>query len=301
MIRLKSIVSLLMITVSIRAEDPIDTKLYVPNFEQALGKGDFYFGPYYNNRCKHRFIQFTRDLYATNNLFQVEVKKKPRIPLLVHQIWVGGPLPDKYKSWQKTWQELPGWTYKLWTDEEVAKLDIVNRDLYDSAKTWGQKADILRIEILNKFGGLYVDVDFECLQPTVFTLLNKTYDFYTGINAFDCGVIGVNNAIIASIPEHPILLKYIEQVRKAWNIPSNTLYQEVVLKTGPGLFTKAFLTAANKNYLDIALPPSFLYPLGLKQVHRLQYATANVLKQKVCKPESIAIHWWTGSWKKPAR
>lgn len=36
---------------------------------------------------------------------------------------------------------------------------------FDAAKNYGEKSDILRYEILFVYGGVYADVDVECLQP----------------------------------------------------------------------------------------------------------------------------------------
>ena len=41
---------------------------------------------------------------------------------------------------------------------------LKNQKAYSSAKNWGMKSDILRYEILQKFGGVYIDTDYECLQ-----------------------------------------------------------------------------------------------------------------------------------------
>src|SRR5271156_335661 len=46
-----------------------------------------------------------------------QILKEPRIPLIVHQIWLGSALPEKCRVLQKTWfKHLPHWTYLLWTD-----------------------------------------------------------------------------------------------------------------------------------------------------------------------------------------
>ena len=92
------------------------------------------------------------------------------------------PFPKEAKAWQETWQNLhPDWEYKLWTNEDVELLDFENITYYNEAKNWGEKADILRYEILYRFGGLYADIDQSCLKP--FDILHHTCDFYTGVHA----------------------------------------------------------------------------------------------------------------------
>ncbi len=275
---------------------------YSPDFDLSLGKGNRYYNTYYKNRLslRSKTLELFRELYEKNKLLNIKPFPTLNIPRIIHQIWLGSPLPDRYKKWQATWQNWPGWEYKLWTDKDVKELQLVNREFFEAAKTYGQKADLLRIELLNQFGGLYVDMDFECLNPELFTLLHRYYDFYTGITPVDCSLFGVNNAIIGSVKGHPILEKYIHAIRKNWYKPTTGSYSEVVLKTGPGLFTTVFMKYAGKTTIDIALPPSLFYPLGLRQGEYLQKYFENV-KRAAIKPESAAIHWWTQSWKKKAK
>ena len=40
-----------------------------------------------------------------------------------------------------------------------------NQDLFDAAEHPAQRADLARFEILLRFGGVYVDTDFEALAP----------------------------------------------------------------------------------------------------------------------------------------
>jgi inositol phosphorylceramide mannosyltransferase catalytic subunit len=85
------------------------------------------------------------------------------IPKVFHQIWIGPhKMPDVFQRWRETWLSLnPSWELKLWTDEGVS-------DFPESMKTacnLSQKSNILRWEIIAKYGGVYIDTDFECLQP----------------------------------------------------------------------------------------------------------------------------------------
>lgn len=83
----------------------------------------------------------------------------------VHQIWVG----DSYKatwnmmySWKRYCDRF-GWEYKLWTENELETVPMKNKKLYDLYKTnndYHGMSDVARIEILNKYGGIYSDCDF---------------------------------------------------------------------------------------------------------------------------------------------
>ena len=62
---------------------------------------------------------------------------------------------------------------------QTNKLPLKNKDLYDKSRNYGFKTDLARYEILNKYGGLYIDTDFECLSPIPENFLN--FDFVSCI------------------------------------------------------------------------------------------------------------------------
>ena len=236
-----------------------------------------------------------------NNKLRVENSLLPiRIPRVFHQIWIGPrPFPEKYKRWQKTWQSIPGWTYKLWTDKEVEQFPFFNKAAFYAEKNLGARADILRLEILYREGGVYVDTDFECLKPEIFNVLNSSYDFYCGMPPLELRLL-INNAIIGAVPKHPIIQGCLEYIPVQ---QANTKPDDIVAR-GPGLFTLMVARHMNKGHRDIVFPPTFFYPLGIMQLQNdkayenLPFSdeTLERVKRDVVKPESIAIHWWDGSW-----
>ncbi len=108
-----------------------------------------------------------RELYNKNCSLMSNPHKDPIIPKIIHQIWVGPNKPPAiFEKSQESIRRLhPDWEYKLWTDEDVASFGLHNQDLYDQCDNYGEKADIFRYEILHRYGGMYLDVDFICLKP----------------------------------------------------------------------------------------------------------------------------------------
>jgi mannosyltransferase OCH1-like enzyme len=175
----------------------------------------------------------------------------------------------------------------------VKKLKLINQQLYDYERNYGAKSDILRIEILYKYGGLYVDTDFECLNPDAFKQLHSLYDFYAGFHPADFRVFCLVNALIGARPGHPVLKGYLEELRTHYHTSTN-----ILAKTGPGFFTLMFLKHAGKSLKDkdIAFGPSYFYPVSLSQVYQIKQYTQQALKSPILFPESVAFHWWEGSW-----
>jgi len=149
-------------------------------------------------------------LFEKNAHNTLSLSQEPLIPKKIHQIWLGSPLPDEFKSFCESWKTThPGWEYKLWTDKDIEELNLENKALYDAATNYGERSDIARYEILYRFGGLYIDTDFESIKPM--DILHHMFDFYTGYPGW-CEPI-LNNGLIASSPNHPLLrvMKMIAQ------------------------------------------------------------------------------------------
>lgn len=233
--------------------------------------------------------------------FKSDLSAPPRIPKIVHQIWLGSEVPEKFHLWMKTWMKLNlhGWEYKLWTDKEVANFPLHNQELYDQAKSYGEKSDILRYEILYHQGGLYIDVDFENKNSLLFTKLNNSYDFYVGFEPIEHKQPSISspligNAVIASIPGHPILENVILDMDAHYQKHSD---EWAVVTTGPIYFTKKIIeynrSEKSIKYNNIFLPTTFFFPLTYSDIRSSRFQE-NL--KKLIKPETAAIHYWSGSW-----
>jgi hypothetical protein len=116
------------------------------------------------------------------------------IPRIIHSIWIGDePLSDEHARFGETWRELhPEWEYKLWTEQDVPAVPAAER-----ARNVAERADVLRYEILRRHGGVYVDVDVECLRPLD--------DLLTGVEVFAAYEVPgrLCNAVMGGVAHHP--------------------------------------------------------------------------------------------------
>ena len=72
-----------------------------------------------------------------------------------------------------------------------------------------EKADLFRWEILNRFGGVYCDVDMECVRP-LDLVLNTGCKFFAGFS--HTGFAEVNTAILGSTPGHCFTKRILNQL-----------------------------------------------------------------------------------------
>jgi mannosyltransferase OCH1-like enzyme len=210
------------------------------------------------------------------------------IPKKIHFIWLGSPLPESCKMMVESWRRFhPSWKVKVWTDADVANFSFRNKAVYDQAKNFGEKADILRYEILYSFGGIYADIDFECLKP--FDSIATTCEFFVGID--DDSNPSIGNALIGSIPGHPILKYCIDSIPQSSQ--DHDLWR-IVTETGPLHLTKCFLVLAQHfRGRVVVFPRSVFYPFPVAANKNFP---REVIKKQWVRPESMAIHYWTASW-----
>ena len=88
------------------------------------------------------------------------------IPKKIHYCWFGGkPIPDEFQQYMDSWRE-------FCPDYEIIRWDESNYDVtknrymweaYEAGK-WGFVPDYLRLDIVYKYGGIYLDTDIELIK-----------------------------------------------------------------------------------------------------------------------------------------
>jgi len=234
--------------------------------------------------------QIVRAQYNWHIVGNLDWAEEPRIPKIIHHIWLGSPFPEKYEQLRETWkQHHPDWEFILWTDEDVAALGLENQTQYDETPNYGVKSDIVRYEILYRFGGLYVDTDFECVQP--FDVFHHCCDFYSGAAA--CEWVVIYNGLIACAPGHPVLRFCIDNICSSGG--KQETGKDIDMRTGPHFFTNCFFSALHEcDGPSVIFPAAYFYPWP--HYHRDKNSREEILAW-LC-PETFGIHHWHVSWMK---
>jgi mannosyltransferase OCH1-like enzyme len=130
------------------------------------------------------------------------------IPRIFHQIWVGpDPFPEAYARYQETWLDRhSGWELRFWTEENLPG-GLRRPEAAERLRAPAERANILRLELLWRFGGVYVDTDFQCLR-SIEPLIEDANFF---ISLAKPG--RVNNALMGSVAAHPILDQALDRIR----------------------------------------------------------------------------------------
>lgn len=240
------------------------------------------------------FAKSDSDWDLITRFYNTKEKTNNPIPKTIHFIWLGGKIPDHYLSIIDDWKNKTGFDIDIWDDSKSEKFlsNKKSKNIFHRSKSFGIKSDILRYEILNELGGLYVDTDFLCYSDN-FSELHETVSFYAGI-CLEKNV-QINNGIMASAPNNLILdicihnaddTKYINEIQCE---QTRVLYQ-----TGPWLLTAAILYyLKNTDRQDIIIFPSQTFhpfPAAYRENQSLEFI------QQFIKPWSMACHLWHASW-----
>lgn len=109
-----------------------------------------------------------KEMIFENTLRLNKPNKKANIfiPKIIHIIWIGSKVSKEYLNNIYTFKKLNlDWEVRFWSDKQIEKEKFVNQRLIDLMPTNAAKVDIIRLEILYKYGGVYSDCDSICLKP----------------------------------------------------------------------------------------------------------------------------------------
>jgi mannosyltransferase OCH1-like enzyme len=139
------------------------------------------------------------------------------IPRQIHRIWLDEPMPKMFSVYLNAWQVLhPGWWIQDWmTSRSLPPLH--NQDLFNRASEfypndWKRfQADIVRLELLWHYGGVYADTDIEPFR-NLGPLLDERVCLVGRSPQVWRGVHSITNAFMATVPRHPFIEATIERL-----------------------------------------------------------------------------------------
>lgn len=160
------------------------------------------------------------------------------IPAVLFQTWkTKTDLPTNFAYWQKTFKDLhPTYQYRLWDDADNRAFIEKNfpwfLDRYDSFPAEIYRADAVRYFFLYRFGGIYADLDTECIR--------SLDPLLTGGDVI-LGRMGSNPAFEHSIPNAFMMSKPRQEF---WlfviSLISDTIGDRPEYVTGPVVLKQAY-------------------------------------------------------------
>ena len=164
------------------------------------------------------------------------------------------------------------------------------------------RVDVARYFWIHCYGGVYVDLDFECRyaldpllhgrqllfgqEPPSHIENLKSKAKHTGIDV-PSPVLG--NAFIGSVPKHP----FWEQVFSL--LQERAFEEDPLYATGPLLLSEAWRRFKDKPK-NALLPSVQLYPISAEEALLGDTTELVLKKEKNSKLRVYAVHHWMGSW-----
>jgi mannosyltransferase OCH1-like enzyme len=205
------------------------------------------------------------------------------IPKRIHYCWFGDDAqPPEFERYYSSWR-------RLLSDFEIHRWDSTNVSLSNdylraayARKAWSRLSNLVRLEVLLREGGVYLDVDVEVV---------KSFDSLLGLQC----VVGfqteharresINNAVIAAQAGSVFL-------RDCRDTTLRCFRQSGVLPRGPAVMSAVLRRYGLRKYGSqtigevTLLPREAFYPYGWDEHFSPGCVT----------PNTYCIHHWAGSW-----
>ena len=106
----------------------------------------------------------------------VKESETPLIPKKIHYAWLGNNMPYKIQKNIEHWKELcPDYEFYEWNEKNYdISTNLYMKQAYEN-KMWGFVPDYMRLDIIYKYGGIYLDTDIEMVKKPDDLLYQKCF------------------------------------------------------------------------------------------------------------------------------
>lgn len=199
-------------------------------------------------------------------------QRQTRIPRILHRTVPVVTSDETERFWYNAKPLLPGWTFYDWR-EPLDPADFPETsDLWPKCTSGAQKAGLIRLEVLHRWGGVYIDSDVELYRSLEPLLALEGFAAWEDVRCCPDAVLGFRAG-------HPALKIMLEKARSA------VMGKQGAWKSGPGVTTS---TLPGREDV-LLLPPGTFYPYHYKEKHRREEDHAS-------QPWTFGAHHWAHSW-----
>lgn len=201
------------------------------------------------------------------------------IPRIIHYCWFGNKKkPHLIRKCINSWKQIhPDWVVIEWNESnyDVNKIPYI-KEAYEKKK-WAFVVDYARFDILNEYGGIFLDTDVELLKRIPDELLQ--HEAFTGFESIDKVAPGL---IYASIPKQ----KLLADIMNIYESKNFSLDENIVsIVTG---ILKSHGLRCNNTFQSI--DGVAVYPSDFFCCYDFETQSFSIT------PETISIHHYFASW-----
>lgn len=208
------------------------------------------------------------------------------IPKTIHYCWFGRNPKTKLaekciKSWKK---HCPDYEIIEWNEDnyDIASAPLFVRQAYE-AKKWGFVPDYIRLDIINRYGGIYLDTDVELLGRPDRLLDDRAF---FGLESDPYVALGLG---FGAEKGAPILTELMEEYTQVPFIrPDGTLDLTTAPVRDAETFLKhGFVQDGSEQMLEDYI---HIYPQNVFNPWNKKEAKFDI------SADTVSIHWYAGSW-----
>lgn len=207
------------------------------------------------------------------------------IPKIIHYCWFGrNPLPQLAHKCLRSWKKFcPDYQIMVW-NEETFDVDSAPKYVQDAyrEKKWAFVTDYVRLYALIEHGGVYMDTDVELVKPVDPFMIHSAFSGFEDDTHVPTGIMAAEKGF----PMFKKLLSYYDSASfinedGSYNLTTNV---ETITKM---LTDHGFIP--NGQYQEVMgfalYPRDYFCPI--------EYESYQLNKTQ----NTVAIHWFAGSWK----
>ncbi|MFM7314363.1 MAG: glycosyltransferase family 32 protein [Cyanobium sp.] len=220
-----------------------------------------------------------------------------------------GHVPDHLTGFRSSWRHWnPNLKVLLWTDASLRDF-IAERapeflPFFDGVAQGVCRADLGRYLLLLHFGGIYADLDCQCLQPLAPLLQGRELviapepdPHHRQPSVLERGLIRLLcPSFLASVPGHPLWSDVLSALG-TFDPASVVSHDDVLDATGPFLLSRVF--EAKGHHERQLLSTEMIYPFSKEDCWQGRVFDPQFWSERT--RESVVAHYWDGSWFKTAQ
>lgn len=209
----------------------------------------------------------------------------------IHQTAPAARLSWEERRYQRRiLEKLPGWEYRLWTDDDNSLL-FQNHfpeyfDGYSAISFGVVQADISRYLYMHAFGGFYFDTDYKLIRPIPERVLASACVLPIEEKSDSAGGLKLGNAILGSRKGHPFwsgLIRFLFEDLRPQNVTDR---DQIVRVSGPVALTD-YYELVRDSHPDILTPHRDQFHPDRKFFGTMHHGDET----------TIGIHQCWGSWR----
>ena len=206
------------------------------------------------------------------------------IPKTIHYCWFGkNRKPYRIRKCIKSWSKhCPQFEIVEWTEDNY-DLSLTPQYVQDAykEKKWAFVADYVRLDVLTKYGGIYLDTDIELLDSLEPFLKNKSFSGTEDGKYVSAGIMGCEKA-------DPLFCEFKDYYKTLsfYNEDGTVNITTIVVMLTNLCIEKGYVPENKLQNINgfVIYPSDYFYPLSVEDA--IMRRTAN----------TVAIHWFAGSW-----